>query len=88
MRPLPASCSSPACWRWPPPHSRPPTLAVARRRRPLGKDALSAAIQQALQALLDGNARCVAGNAVHPNQDAERRAVVATKQEPFAIILT
>jgi len=53
-----------------------------------GQDTLTAANEQALKTLLDGNARYVAGNAQHPNQDAARRAAVAGKQKPFAIILT
>jgi len=53
-----------------------------------GKDTLTAANEKALQTLLDGNARYVAGNALHPNQDAARRAEIASKQKPFAIILT
>jgi carbonic anhydrase len=41
----------------------------------------------ALQRLMDGNARYVAGKSVRPNQDAERRASLAGGQHPFATIL-
>ncbi|MSU61062.1 MAG: carbonic anhydrase [Pedosphaera sp.] len=43
---------------------------------------------QALQRLLEGNARYVAGKATHPDQTAERRAELAQGQFPFAIVLT
>lgn len=39
-------------------------------------------------ALLEGNARYRAGHAVHPHQDAARRAAVATKQAPRVVVLT
>jgi carbonic anhydrase len=42
---------------------------------------------QAWQRLLDGNARFVAGESSHPNQDASRRASLASQQNPFAVIL-
>ncbi|MEU1517857.1 carbonic anhydrase [Streptomyces sp. NPDC005811] len=41
----------------------------------------------ALDALLSGNERFVAGTPGHPNQDAARRAELAPGQEPFAVIL-
>ncbi|WP_133916354.1 carbonic anhydrase [Streptomyces sp. NBC_00582] len=41
----------------------------------------------ALDALLSGNERFVAGTPSHPNQDAARRAELAPGQEPFAVIL-
>ncbi|WP_460063442.1 carbonic anhydrase [Streptomyces sp. YKOK-I1] len=41
----------------------------------------------ALDALLSGNERFVAGAPGHPNQDAARRAELAPGQEPFAVIL-
>ncbi len=43
---------------------------------------------QALQALIDGNARYVAGNPTHPHQDMQRLNEVAQGQTPFAIILS
>jgi carbonic anhydrase len=45
------------------------------------------AAEQALQKLMDGNARFVSGDALHPNQSAERRAEVVSGQHPFAIIV-
>ncbi|MGC2276514.1 MAG: carbonic anhydrase [Candidatus Binatus sp.] len=42
---------------------------------------------QALQLLLDGNERFVAGKPEHPNQTPERRAEVAKGQHPFAAVL-
>ncbi|KJS61001.1 carbonic anhydrase [Streptomyces rubellomurinus] len=41
---------------------------------------------EALQALLEGNARFVAGKPEHPNQDAGRRAALAPAQRPFAVL--
>lgn len=43
--------------------------------------------EQALQKLMDGNARFVSGDVEHPNQSAERRAEVVSGQHPFAIIV-
>ncbi len=43
--------------------------------------------EQALQKLMDGNARFVSGNVEHPNQSAERRAEVVSGQHPFAIVV-
>ena len=43
---------------------------------------------QALQKLVDGNARFVAGHAEHPNQSVARRIEVASGQTPFAIVVT
>lgn len=43
--------------------------------------------EQAVQKLLDGNARFVSGNVEHPNQSAERRAEVVSGQHPFAIVV-
>jgi len=42
---------------------------------------------EALQLLLDGNKRFVAGKLEHPHQTAERRAEVAKGQHPFAAVL-
>ena len=45
--------------------------------------------EQALQTLLDGNKRFVAGQARHPNQSSERLAeLVARGQHPIAIIVS
>ncbi|MFF7995658.1 carbonic anhydrase [Kitasatospora xanthocidica] len=42
--------------------------------------------REALRVLLEGNARFVAGNPEHPNQDAGRRAALAPAQRPFAVL--
>ncbi|MFE4867479.1 carbonic anhydrase [Streptomyces sp. NPDC056682] len=42
---------------------------------------------QALESLLSGNRRFVAGGPEHPNQDAARRAQLAPAQRPFAVLL-
>lgn len=42
---------------------------------------------QALQKLMDGNARFVSGNVTHPDQSAERRAETVSAQHPFAVIV-
>lgn len=42
---------------------------------------------QAVQKLMEGNARFASGKAVHPDQSAERRAEVVSSQRPFAVIL-
>jgi len=44
--------------------------------------------ETALQRLLDGNARFVAGHPEHPNQTVARRVEVSGGQAPFAVILT
>jgi len=41
---------------------------------------------QAWQALQEGNARFVAGEPRHPDQDAARRAEIADGQTPFALV--
>ncbi|MBO2458149.1 carbonic anhydrase [Actinomadura violacea] len=41
---------------------------------------------EALELLLAGNRRFVAGTPQHPNQDAARRAEVAPAQQPFAVL--
>lgn len=43
---------------------------------------------QALQALMDGNKRYVAGTLTHPHQDLQRISEVSSGQTPFAIILS
>ncbi|WP_020518944.1 carbonic anhydrase [Catelliglobosispora koreensis] len=40
----------------------------------------------ALTLLLDGNKRFVAGERLHPNQDADYRASIAPEQKPFAVL--
>jgi carbonic anhydrase len=46
------------------------------------------AAPRALQKLLEGNKRYVAGRMLHPHQGARRRAQVAPSQQPFAAILS
>jgi carbonic anhydrase len=41
---------------------------------------------EAWQRMLEGNARFVAGQSSHPNQDASRRASLVNTQHPFAVI--
>jgi carbonic anhydrase len=41
---------------------------------------------EALRLLLDGNERFVAGERLHPNQDADRRYQVEAGQRPFAVL--
>ena len=43
---------------------------------------------QALQRLIQGNGRYVAGAPTHPDQTPQRRAELAKGQSPFAIVLT
>lgn len=40
----------------------------------------------ALRELLAGNERFVTGARIHPHQDAEHRAALATRQRPFAVV--
>jgi carbonic anhydrase len=44
--------------------------------------------EQALQKLMDGNARFASGNIEHPDQSAERMAEVVSAQHPFAVIVS
>lgn len=46
-----------------------------------------AAHAPAWQRLLAGNARFVAGNLRHPNQDSQHRAQLAAGQKPFAVVI-
>jgi carbonic anhydrase len=41
---------------------------------------------EALRLLLEGNQRFIAGERLHPNQDADRRTAVAPRQRPFAVL--
>ncbi|MGH3647234.1 MAG: carbonic anhydrase [Micromonosporaceae bacterium] len=41
---------------------------------------------RALQWLLEGNKRFIAGERLHPNQDADRRTALAPAQKPFAVL--
>lgn len=52
-----------------------------------GSEAKGVAPDEALQRLIEGNKRYVEMKALHPEQDADRRAKLATGQAPFAVIL-
>lgn len=43
--------------------------------------------EEALQKLMDGNARFVSGNVTHPDQSADRRTELVASQHPFAIVV-
>ena len=62
------------------------TNAVPAAPGPVVATALTG--EQALQRLMEGNARYVAGQSIHPDQTTERRAALAGGQAPFAIVLT
>ncbi|MCK9895730.1 carbonic anhydrase [Frankia sp. AgB32] len=49
-------------------------------------DLAPASPADAYAALMDGNARFVHGERLHPNQDADRRSAVAPRQRPFAVL--
>jgi carbonic anhydrase len=50
-------------------------------------DAPGVSSAAALQQLMDGNARYVAGKPIHPNVGLERRSSISAAQHPFATIL-
>jgi carbonic anhydrase len=58
---------------------------AAFAKAPAGEAALSPGA--ALQKLMAGNARYVAGKSIHPNMDSVRRHRVSVGQHPFATIL-
>lgn len=73
-----------------PAHAAPKAAAPAHKKAP-AHAAVSgghSSPEAALQRLLDGNARYVAGHAEHPNQSVARRVEVVAGQEPFAVIVT
>jgi carbonic anhydrase len=43
--------------------------------------------EQALQKLIEGNARFASGNASHPDQSMQRRSELVADQHPFAVIV-
>lgn len=43
--------------------------------------------EQALQKLMEGNARYASGNASHPDQSMQRRSELIAGQHPFAVII-
>lgn len=59
-------------------------MSEAPSRQPLHRRELQAAA--AWQELVNGNARFVAGEPLHPGQDAARRAELNAAQRPFALI--
>ena len=68
------------------PVAAPVTTQATAPASTVSKSGLTA--DQALQRLIAGNERYVAGTATHPDQTIERRAEVAKGQSPFAIVLT
>jgi carbonic anhydrase len=68
------------------PVAAPVTTQATAPASAVSKSGLTA--DQALQRLIAGNERYVAGTATHPDQTIERRAEVAKGQSPFAIVLT
>jgi carbonic anhydrase len=74
-----------------PAHAAPKAAAPAPKKPPAHAAAVTGghpSPEAALQRLIDGNARYVAGHAVHPNQSVARRIEVVAGQEPFAVIVT
>ena len=65
------------------PAPAPSTASVAAAATPA-----SLTGEQALQRLIEGNDRFVAGKSIHPDQTAERRRELAGGQSPLAIVLT
>ncbi|HEV2695871.1 MAG TPA: carbonic anhydrase [Verrucomicrobiae bacterium] len=74
-------CGVPAAWAEETNAAPVPVVAIPAAVIPLTGE-------QALQKLLEGNARFVAGQTVHPDQTVERRQALAGGQNPFAIVLT
>jgi carbonic anhydrase len=52
-----------------------------------GADPTALTTHEAIQRLKDGNRRFVENKATHERQQAERRAVIAKKQNPFVIVV-
>jgi len=52
----------------------------------IDRDDWPATPASALQLLVEGNKRFVAGERLHPHQDADRRAALAPAQRPFAVL--
>ncbi|MFC3503992.1 carbonic anhydrase [Micromonospora krabiensis] len=61
--------------------------APGTQRTPATSEAPTLDPEQALAELRAGNQRFVTGAPYHPNQDAGRRAAVASAQHPFAVIV-
>jgi carbonic anhydrase len=64
-----------------------PPVAPATALASVAKES-SITADQALQRLIEGNGRFVAGAATHPDQTPQRRAELVKGQSPFAIVLT
>lgn len=74
----------PATTQTPAPHTATTTTATTDAH---GHDAAKVGKYDALKRLKEGNARYVAGNLTHPNQNPARRMQLASGQSPFAVIL-
>src|SRR5690348_12746630 len=70
-----------------PKKARKPATAPAAPEPPHVEPPPTVDPETAMQRLMDGNTRYVAGRCAHPNQDLGRRTVVAAGQQPFAVIL-
>ncbi|MGI5290891.1 carbonic anhydrase [Nonomuraea polychroma] len=64
------------------------TTALAQSAGRTASDERPATPDQAWARLREGNRRWVAGTSTHPHQDAARRAEVAQKQDPFAVVFS
>ncbi len=62
--------------------SVPASMAVA------SDEGASITAEEALQKLLEGNARFASGNSSHPDQSLERRAELLSGQQPFAVVVS
>jgi len=51
------------------------------------EDKSSISGEQALQMLMEGNARFASGDATHPDQSADRRSELISGQHPFAVVV-
>jgi carbonic anhydrase len=62
-------------------------LLIGAKSVPAASPTSSVSVADALQMILDGNQRFIAGKMEHPSQTPERRAEVAKGQRPFASVL-
>ena len=62
-------------------------LSVSASTAVASGEAASITAEEALEKLLDGNARFASGNSSHPDQSFERRAELLAGQHPFAVIV-
>jgi len=63
-------------------------LAVNTRAGLAGEHGSSISAAEALQQLLNGNQRFIAGKMEHPHQTPARRTAIAKRQHPFAAVLS